>query len=124
MYQFLKADSKTTQVGKALFLMYLITAALLLLLAFFLFRLQLSEEIVTVGILVAYVISTFIGGFYIGKRIRNKKFVWGFVAGFSYFILLLLVSLAINRSLSGELGNVITTMIICVCGGTFGGMVA
>ena len=124
MEHLLKADHKAAWIGKALFVMYFITGALLLLLAFLLFKLQLSEEIVTIGILAAYVLSTFVGGLYIGKKMQSKKFLWELAAGFLYFALLLLVSLAINRTLSDGAGNVVTTMIMCICGGTFGGMLA
>ena len=76
MEHLLKADHKAAWIGKALFVMYFITGALLLLLAFLLFKLQLSEEIVTIGILAAYVLSTFVGGLYIGKKMQSKKFLW------------------------------------------------
>ncbi len=119
-----KMNSKAAYIGKALFIMYLVTGALLLLLAFLLFRLHLSEEVVTIGILVSYVLATFLGGIYIGKKMQNRKFLWGLAAGTLYFLMLLLVSLAINRTLGDGAGNVITTMIMCACGGTFGGMLA
>lgn len=124
MERIFKTNNKAAWIGKALFIMYFITGALLLLLVLLLFRLQLSEEIVTIGILVAYVLSTFMGGLYIGKKMQNRKFLWGMIAGFIYFVLLLLVSLAINRTIGDGTGNVATTMIMCVCGGTFGGMLA
>ncbi len=119
-----KTNSKAAQISKALFLMYFITGVLLFILAFLLFKLQLSEEVVTIGILVSYVLATFLGGLYIGKKMQNRKFLWGLTAGFLYFAILLLVTLAINRTLGDGAGNVITTMIMCVCGGTFGGMLA
>lgn len=119
-----KTNSKAAWIGKALFIMYLVTGVLLLLLAFLLFRLQLSEKVVTIGILVSYVLATFLGGLYIGKKMQNRKFLWGLAAGFIYFAILLLVSLAINRTIGDGAGNVVTTMIMCVCGGTFGGMLA
>ena len=52
---------------KALLCAYAVTGILLLILAFLLYKAGLSEENVNAGILLVYVISTFSGGFVIGK---------------------------------------------------------
>lgn len=52
---------------KALLCAYVVTGILLLVLALLLYKAGLSEENVNAGILLTYVISTFSGGFVIGK---------------------------------------------------------
>ena len=55
---------------------------------------------------------------------KNKKFLWGIFAGFLYFGIMLLVSLAVNRQLDQTAANFVTTMVLCLLGGMLGGMCA
>ena len=86
--------------------------------------LNLEEKQVTVAVMAIYLVSTFVGGFMIGKWNRVQKFLWGMIVGAGYFILLLLVSFGIYHSLKNSGGNVITTMFLCIGGGLLGGMLA
>lgn len=109
---------------KCLLFSYILTAAFLLLLAFLLYKLGLSEKIVSIAIIGIYVIATFFAGMVAGKRMQNRKFLWGLLMGSAYFIVLLLVSLLVNHS-AGELGNsFFTTLVLCAGGGMLGGMLS
>lgn len=109
---------------KSLLGAYAVTGILLLLLALFVYKLNLEEKQVTVAVMAIYLVSTFVGGFMIGKWNRVQKFLWGMIVGAGYFILLLLVSFGIYHSLKNSGGNVITTMFLCIGGGLLGGMLA
>lgn len=109
---------------KSLLCAYIISGILLLLLAFLLYKLNLDEGKVAAGIIMIYVVSTFAGGFIVGKLSGVQKFLWGLTCGILYFGLLLLVSLAIYRSLQGNGANVLTTFLLCAGGGMLGGMVS
>lgn len=109
---------------KSLLGAYVVTGILLLLLAVFVYKLNLEEKQVTVAVMAIYLVSTFVGGFMIGKWNRVQKFLWGMIVGAGYFILLLLVSFGIYHSLKNSGGNVITTMFLCIGGGLLGGMLA
>ena len=76
------------------------------------------------GIIMIYVVSTFVGGFIIGKLSGTRKFLWGLTCGILYFALLLLVSLGVYRSLQGDGANVVTTFLLCAGGGMLGGMIS
>lgn len=107
---------------KCILCSYIFTAAMLLLLAFLLYKIGLSEEMVSMVIIAIYVASTFIGGFIAGKKLQSRKFVWGLMVGMAYFLVLAVVSVLINQSVS-ELGDsVMTTFILCGAGGMLGGM--
>ncbi len=107
---------------KCLLFSYILTAALLLLLTFLLYKLGLTEQIVSVSIIAIYVIATLFAGFVVGKRMQNRKFLWGLLIGAAYFLILLLVSLFVNSS-SGEIGSSFgTTLVLCTAGGMLGGM--
>ena len=66
---------------KSLLSAYIITGILLLFLALLLYKFQLSEPKVNIGIIIVYVISSFLGGFLEGKMMKARKFLWGAAAG-------------------------------------------
>lgn len=107
---------------KCLLFSYILTAIMLLLLAFLLYKLGLSEGIVSIAISSIYVLSTFLAGFVAGKKLQTRKFLWGMLLGTVYFVVLAVISLLVNQSV-GELGNsLLTTLTLCAAGGTLGGM--
>ncbi len=109
---------------KCLLFSYILTAALLLLLALLLFKMGLTERIVSAAIIVIYVVSTFLAGFLAGKKMQSRKFMWGLVMGCAYFLVLALVSVMVNRS-GAEMGNsFLTTLVLCAGGGMLGGMLS
>ncbi|MCM1113832.1 MAG: TIGR04086 family membrane protein [Muribaculum sp.] len=109
---------------KSLLFSYILTAGLLLLLAFVLFKLELSERPVAVAIIVIYVVATFFAGFVTGKKLGNRKFLWGLLMGAAYFVVLALVSLAVRQSPDALGNSFFTTMALCAGGGMLGGMVS
>lgn len=116
--------AQVLQIMKALLASYIITGILLFILTFLLYKLEWDEQMVTTGIIVIYVVSTFVGGFILGKLKRVKKFLWGLIMGLLYFALLFLISFGVYRSFDGNGTNVITTLLLCVGGGMLGGMLA
>ena len=107
-----------------LLLSYLITIGGLLLLALLLYKIPLSESAVNIGIILIYILSTFLTSFICGKKMKKRKFLWGFILGTSYFLVLLVISLITNQS-NVILGtNVLTSFMICAGAGTLGGMLA
>ena len=112
------------QILKALLAFYIVTGILLFVITFFLYKFEWDEQMVTAGIIVIYVVSTFVGGFILGKIKKTRKFLWGLVMGTLYFALLFLVSFGVYRSFDGNGTNVITTFLLCAGGGMLGGMLA
>lgn len=119
-----RKDSKGIWVLKALLAAYVITGISLLILTFLLYKLDLDEQKVSIGIIAIYVISTFAGGVVIGKLAKVKRFMWGLSLGIGYFALLLFISLLVYRTLQGDGTNIITTFVLCAGGGMLGGMVS
>lgn len=109
---------------KCLLLSYLLTGACLMLLALLLYKLRLSEQIVSIAIIVIYVAAVFLAGFLAGKRMKNRKFLWGLALGLAYFVVMVLVSLAVNHSLNGLDTHFFTTLVLCGAGGMLGGMLS
>ncbi len=109
---------------KCLLVSYILTAGLLLLLALMLYRFGLKENIVNICIIAIYVIVTFLAGMMVGKRVQSRRFLWGFLMGILYFVVLAAVSLAVNRSIQDVANNCVTVFLLCAGSGMLGGMVS
>lgn len=117
-------EQRGVDILKSLLCSYVVTGILLLILTILLYKTGIGEENVNAGIILTYVISTFSGGFVIGKLTRIKKFLWGLLLGVLYFVLLLLISLGIYHSIESDVMNLVTTFLLCAGGGMLGGMVS
>jgi len=109
---------------KALLVSYIMTAVLLLILALILYKFDIGERIVSAGIVATYILSTLIGGILIGKIAQTRRFIWGIGLGMIYFLLLLLITLGVYRTINTDIPNLVTTWILCVGGGMIGGMIS
>lgn len=108
--------------AKCLLLSYFLTLLLLCLLAFGLYKLHLPEGVVSIAISAIYVATTFTAGFLAGKRMGTRKFLWGALLGAAYFLILAVISVIVKTP-DTSLGNSFwTTLVLCVAGGTLGGM--
>ena len=76
---------KLIPLVKGLLVAYGITGITLLLLAFLVFQMDLDESGVNLGIIVIYIVSCFLGGFFVGKKAGRQKFLWGNVSGTDVF---------------------------------------
>ena len=109
---------------KSLLASYIVTGILLLVLTFFMYKFELNEKIVSAAIVGIYVVSTLIGGMIIGKLTKAKRYLWGMVLGIIYFVLLLLITLGVYRTLNGDSVSIVTSLILCAGGGMTGGMIS
>ena len=109
---------------KCLLFSYILTGGLLLLLAFLLYRLHLSEKVVNVCMILIYIATSFFAGFITGKKKGKRKFFWGAAMGALYFAVLFMVSVIVNRSFPQLSSDFITTILLCTGGGMLGGMLS
>ncbi len=109
---------------KNLLFSYILTAGMLLLLAFFLYKFELTEKPVSIAIIVIYIAATFFAGFVSGKKLGSRKFLWGLIMGAAYFVVLALVSLAVNQNPDTLGQSFFTTFALCAGGGMLGGMLS
>lgn len=112
------------RVMKALLVSYMVTGLLLLLIAGLLYKFQLDEGKIQIGIIVTYILSCFVGGFLAGKMMKSRQFLWGVLLGLLYFLIMTLVSIAVNRELQGTSSGFITSFLLCMGGGMLGGMLS
>ena len=124
MEQINKGSVRPVFFLKVLAFSYVLTVASLMLLALLLYKFRFGEMVVNVGIILIYILACFVSGFLTGKRMERRKFLWGFVVGLGYFIILLLVSFGLKNE-TGQLGgDMISTLFLCAASGMLGGMLS
>jgi putative membrane protein (TIGR04086 family) len=107
---------------KMLFAAFLITSALLLLLALLLYKLKWNTGQTAVGVYLIYFLSCFVPAFLTGKKMRSRRLPWGVGVGLLYFVLLFAVSAVLHTGLFAEPGRILTVLAICAGAGALGGI--
>jgi putative membrane protein (TIGR04086 family) len=103
---------------------YALTGVLLMGLSFLLYRFRLEESIVNIAVIVIYVFVNFIAGFLTGKKLKVRKFLWGFLIGMAYFVILAIVSGIVRQQETVMGSHMLTTFLLCAGGGMLGGMLS
>ncbi len=111
-------------VTKGLIISYAVTGLLLSVLAFFVYRFGLEENITDLSITAIYVIVTFLGAFFVGKKVKERKFLWGFLLGFLYIVIISLVAIALGQAFDVTSTANLSTVVLCIGGGLLGGMLS
>ena len=119
-----KRENVSLKILGTLLVMYVITGAALLVLALLLYKMQLGENAVSIGIMAIYVVSCLVGGLIAGKQFRSRRFVWGILMGAVYFLVLLIGSFLLNRGLDSDAVHILTTLVMCMAAGMIGGMLS
>ncbi len=124
MDKVLNQNAKVLALLRGVLFSYIVTAFALLLLSFLMLKMDLSGTIIGGGVIFAYIISNFIGGFFVGKKLEQKKFIWGLLMGVIYFAIMLVVCVAMHRTSPLPVGSLFTSFIICSISGMLGGMIS
>lgn len=112
------------RICKSLIVSCFVTGILMLLFSFFLWKMDLGGGVLKGMVIGMYILSSFMGGIYIGKKQKEKKFLWGMLSGSLYFLILVLFTV-LSKDYTGSLGmEFVTACVICCFSGTLGGMVA
>lgn len=109
---------------RTIFITYILTAVFLLILALSLYNFHLGENQVNMGVNIIYVAACLIGGFLAGKAVKQKRFVWGFLTGVIYFVILFAVSFLINKGIGSSIKELLLIFAMCAGSGTVGGMLS
>lgn len=115
---------KAWRVVRTLIITYIISAALLSVLAFVLFRFRLPENQVNLGVNAVYILSCLIGGILAGKSMKSRRFFWGFLTGALYFGFLLLMSFFQDSGIVSDTVHIATVFAMCALSGMAGGMIS
>lgn len=111
-------------VLKGVLFSYIVTAFVLLLLSLLMLKMDLSGTVFSGGLILTYIISSMVGGLFVGKKVEQKKFMWGLVCGVSYCVVLILVSLMMNGVGPIPVKSMVLVLGICSASGMVGGMLS
>lgn len=103
---------------------YATTAIVLLLIAFIMFKFNLDESVAQFAVTFVYILSSAVGALVLGKLINKNKYIYGFVMGLIYVIIIFVISLVAVGDASVLSDNGISTLLLCLCGGLLGGMIS
>ena len=115
---------KVIFITKCMLMAYILTAGLLLLLAFMLYRFGLSEKVVSICIIAIYIVVTFLAGMLAGKKAGKRRFLWGLAMGITYYMILVIVSMIVNKGAQAVAGNMLTVFFLCAGSVMMGGMLS
>lgn len=88
----MSASQKFMGVVKGLILSYLLTIIMLFITAVVVYKVGISDKVLGILVVVIYIVATFAGGFVTGRKVREKRFLWGMVYGLTYISVALTVS--------------------------------
>lgn len=88
------------------------------------YKLNPPSAVISVGIVITYIVSCFVGGYLLGSVKKEKRFLWGIAIGVVYFAIILMVSLVLGKDAFGNMGSTISVFCMCALGGMLGGMIS
>ena len=74
-------------------------------------------------IYIIYLLSALAAGLMAGKLQREKKFMWGALAGVVWFVVVLIASMSLNR-MAIDTSGLFPAVVCMVGGGMLGGMLS
>ena len=63
-----------------------------------------------------------LGGMVVSGKQEGKKYLWGLLAGILYYVILVAVSMILNREAFTRIPGVFPALFLCAFGGMLGGM--
>lgn len=117
-------EKKLLWMLKSVLAAYVITGVALMVLTFFVYQFQIDEELVNYVIMGIYAVSTFVGGFIVGKLTKKRKFLWGLVVGGFYIGALCGISYGVYGTVEMLEMDALKKVFLCLGGGMFGGMMS
>lgn len=112
--------SKTISIFKGLGWAYILTLIALLVYNTFLTFTKLTAD--NIGIVISFItiFSSAFGGFYACRQIKQKGLLYGFLEGFLYILILLILVFLARESFSFEMSLLYNLVFITLAGGIGG----
>lgn len=116
--------SKPFVLARSLIISYVLTAILLLGLAFLMYKCTLTSKQVTLGINAIYMVACLLGGLLCAKACGSKRLLWGVVIGLLYFVVLFGLSLLFHHQVQQGMPHFFLVLALCAVGGALGGIIS
>ncbi|MGN0317576.1 MAG: TIGR04086 family membrane protein [Lachnospira sp.] len=115
---------KALGIVKTLIIGYLITFVMLLILSFLMYKLMLSDNLVTAGIIATYAVSCFVGGYVLANTVESRRVLFGALYALVYMAVLVIMSMIINKGGQLDGYDAAKTLVICLVSGIAGGFLS
>jgi putative membrane protein (TIGR04086 family) len=102
----------------------LLSVGLFFLCAWLLYQMKGGTEMAEKMVLGIYLISCLAGGFFNGKRVKQKRLLCGLITGGLYFLLLLLIIWVYGNSGVPLLSDMGFPLAACLIGGILGSLIS
>lgn len=116
--------SRAINLSKSVLISYLLTLFLLLMISFLMLQTGMSSSIVSIAVVITYIISAFVGGWFMGKHVEQKRYLWGLIVAMTYFIVYILISLLVKGDAPIRIGDYVKSFLIIAFSGLLGGMLS
>lgn len=104
------------------FISFLVSLVGIIIGAWLLYNGTIDADSIKLVVRIIYFVSTFIGGFFVGKRIKRKRFLYGVIYGVVFVgIIVIIGALSGDANLTNKSG---ISVLVCAIGGMLGGMVS
>lgn len=110
-----------TDIGKALLLSVLVTVLFLVVFALLMLRAGVGSGLVSRLMIAGYILAPAAGGFMLGKKKKEKRYLWGILIGAVYFAVYFLISVTTQNTVPMDL---LWTAVPMLLGGMAGGMLS
>lgn len=111
-------------ISKALVFASVFTLLVLLFTALLMYKADLSIDTAGYVLMLAYIGAPFLGALYLGKKVVEKRYLWGLFVGGCYFLLFLVLSLAMGGVEQLHWAAQVRVLLMALVGGGLGGMLS
>lgn len=101
-----------------------LTLVLLLTFAGIMLSSGMSGMGISILVLLINIIPVFVSGFYLGKKVEEKKYLWGIAAAAIFFLLYIGIAVIFQTDTVLQTGSYIKTFLIMIFSGMLGGMLS
>lgn len=107
---------------KGLLISMVVTALLIVVMALLMYVMDIGSMGVKIGVHIIYVAAALTGGWVAGRTIGFKKFLWGLLAGFLYYLLVCIIAALSGEMAETEFAIQVVPVLFCLGSGMLGGM--
>ena len=111
-------------ISKALIFATVFTLLVLFVTALLMYKADVSMDTAGYVLILAYIGAPFLGAMYLGKKVVEKRYIWGLVVGICYFLLFLVFGLCMGDIEQLNWAAEIRILLMALAGGVLGGMLS
>ena len=111
-------------ISKALIFASVFTLLVLLVAALLMYKADISMDTAGYVLILAYIGAPFLGALYLGKKVVEKRYLWGLFVGICYFLLFLVFSLCMGGTEQLNWVAELRVLLMALAGGVLGGMLS